>query len=227
MESLKFRLNTALNFIKKTFREEISPDIELSRSFDLISSSIKKLKDVEPQKDDQIKSIGTLPIPSELKKHGGFAIFSDGACRGNPGAGSWAALCQTVDGATLYERSGVEFHTTNNKMELEGAIQGLETLHDYFEDNKIKNSDNRVFLFSDSKYVVNGMNSWMAGWKSKGWKKADRKKPENLEYWQRLDEMKSKFSNLTVGWVAGHSGHAQNDRCDELANLALDSVLGK
>ena len=82
----------------------------------------------------------------------------------------------------------------------------------------------KLILFSDSKYVVDGLKSWIHGWKRRGWKKADKKVPENVELWQQLDQLVSKFKNIEYQWVKGHAGHPQNERCDQLANEALDDA---
>ncbi len=152
---------------------------------------------------------------------GGLAVYTDGACRGNPGPGAWACLAQTADGRLLFEEVGSENPTTNNRMEIQGAIQGLKLLERHRLANPFESFE-PLFLYSDSKYVVEGMNQWIPGWKARGWKKADQKPPENLELWQELDEMKAKFPGLRAAWVKGHSGHPQNERCDQLANRMLD-----
>ena len=110
--------------------------------------------------------------------------------------------------------------TTNNRMELEGALQALEALTR--EDTKALSKS--VFLYSDSKYVVDGIEKWVPGWKKRGWKKADKKEPENLALWQELDTVVGKFKKLRFQWVKGHAGHPQNEYCDQLANQALDEA---
>ena len=159
---------------------------------------------------------GNFPTPEEIKT-GGIAAFSDGACRGNPGPGSWGIVIQDSSNI-LYESSDIDELTTNNKMELTGAIKALEYLleHDY--------EDTAVHLYTDSTYVVKGINEWIKGWKARGWRKADKKAPENLELWQKIDELTHSFSNLNLHWVKGHAGHPQNERCDQLANIALDEA---
>jgi ribonuclease HI len=164
-----------------------------------------------------------LPLPSEIVDDGKhFALFSDGACRGNPGPGAWGALGQDSKGEVLFESSGVEMHTTNNIMELQGAIEALHSIENYFAGNGDSQTGMSIFLYSDSKYVVDGITKWVSGWKARGWKKADNKAPENLKLWQEFDVVASKFSNLHFKWVKGHAGHPQNERVDQLANLALD-----
>lgn len=164
-----------------------------------------------------------LGAPLELKGHaGGLALYADGACRGNPGPGSWACVAQNAQGEVIFEASGFEQLTTNNKMEIQGAISSLELLERTFQENPFAQYA-PLFFFTDSKYVVEGMNQWTAGWKARGWKKADGKTPENLELWQRLDELKLRFPQLRALWVKGHNGHAQNEYCDQMANRLLDS----
>lgn len=168
---------------------------------------------------------GELPVPKELKQNVyDFAIYSDGACRGNPGPGAWGVIGMQTDGEILYEATGIEVRTTNNVMELEAAIQGLKNLLVHIDLLDHGADYYKVVLFSDSKYVVDGITSWVDGWKKRGWKKADKKTPENLDYWQELDELKAKFGNIEFRWVKGHSGHPQNDYVDKLANMALDDA---
>lgn len=144
-----------------------------------------------------------------------MVVYSDGACRGNPGPGSYGLYIENLNESTYTESDSFKV-TTNNKMELLGIIKGLEYA--------IKEDAKRVLVVTDSKYAINGMESWMAGWKARGWKKADKKTPENVEMWQILDRYKDKFSLLNFEWVKGHSGHPQNELCDQLANKALDEA---
>lgn len=162
-----------------------------------------------------------LPVEIRNEEHH-FAIFCDGACRGNPGPGAWSVLGQNGQGEILFEGTGVDYQTTNNKMELEAAIQALERIKDHLVEDKITKV--QIFLYSDSKYVVEGLEKWVPGWKAKGWKKADKTSPENLDKWQRLDELKSALPSLKFLWVKGHSGHPQNEYCDKMANEALDQA---
>ncbi len=163
-------------------------------------------------------------MPAELNGiENSFALFSDGACRGNPGPGSFGMLAQNNAGDVIFEGSGVDNPTTNNRMELEGAIVALENLVEFLKENPPK-AKPHVWLFSDSKYVVEGVEKWVAGWKARGWKKADKKEPENVDLWKRLDETTKLFTNLKFKWVKGHAGHPQNERCDQLANIALDEA---
>jgi ribonuclease HI len=142
-------------------------------------------------------------------------LFCDGACLGNPGPGGWGYLLRvtTTDGVKEKEGSGSEAETTNNRMELLGAIEGLKAL----------SKPCSVTLRSDSQYVVKGIQSWIAGWKRKGWRKADGKPVLNLELWQALDAQCIRH-RVEAQWVKGHAGHAENERVDQLASAAAKSL---
>jgi len=139
-------------------------------------------------------------------------IFTDGACRGNPGPGGWGALLR-FNGSEkgLY---GGELQTTNNRMELMAAIEGLRALREPC----------RVDLTTDSVYVRSGITSWLAGWKQKGWKTAGRKPVKNVDLWQALDEQNQRHQ-VSWHWVKGHSGHRENELADQLANRGIDEVV--
>ncbi len=139
-------------------------------------------------------------------------VFTDGACRGNPGPGGWGALLRYGD--TEKELFGGEQETTNNRMELMAAIQALESL----------NRDCTVQLTTDSVYVKSGITDWIGKWKKNGWKTANRKPVKNVDLWQRLD-LAVQAHNVTWHWVKGHSGHPENERADELANRGIDNLL--
>jgi ribonuclease HI len=139
-------------------------------------------------------------------------IYSDGACKGNPGPGGWGALL--VAGGREKELHGGEAATTNNRMELTAVIRALETLK----------RPCAVDLYTDSQYVKNGMQSWIANWKRNGWKTADRKPVKNAELWRELDELVARH-DIRWHWVRGHSGHDGNERADALANRGVDEVL--
>ncbi len=170
------------------------------------------------------QSVGEFLVTSEAKELNAYTVYSDGACRGNPGPGSWGVVGQDVNGVVLFEQS--EFHpeTTNNRMELLGATKALEYMIRHLADEK-KPQSTAVILYSDSKYVIDGYEKWLPNWKARGWKKADKKEPENLDLWQKFDFIAAKFKNLSFRWVKGHSGHPQNERCDQLANQILDDNL--
>ena len=165
-----------------------------------------------------------FPLPEQCQGAKTFALFSDGACRGNPGPGAWASIGQNCQGTVLFESSGVESSTTNNCMEMEGALEALKSLDHYLSSSagEFASQEVAVFLYSDSKYLVNGMNQWIKSWKQRGWKKKDRHPPENLALWQQLDEIKNRFWTVDCHWVKAHAGHPQNEHCDQLANRALD-----
>ena len=139
-------------------------------------------------------------------------IYTDGACRGNPGPGGYGAIL--VYEGREKEMSGGEPNTTNNRMELMGAITALEALKEPCE----------VTLTSDSKYLTEAINKgWLASWKRNGWKKADKKPVLNVELWQKLDELLNTHT-VTFVWVHGHQGHAYNERCDALATAFADTL---
>ena len=138
-------------------------------------------------------------------------LFTDGACRGNPGKGGWGAILKY--GKFIREMSGGEPMTTNNRMELLGAINGLEALKEPC----------KVYLTSDSKYLVDGITKgWARSWKAKNWKKADGKPALNPELWDRLITLCDKHEVEFI-WVKGHAGHPENERCDVLATTFADS----
>ncbi len=138
-------------------------------------------------------------------------IYTDGACRGNPGPGGWGAWLKR--GALETELFGGERLTTNNRMELGAVIEALATLERRC----------RVTLFTDSQYVRQGITTWIHGWKARGWKTADKKPVKNIELWQRLDALNASH-DVTWKWVKGHSGDPGNERADRLANRGIDSM---
>lgn len=138
-------------------------------------------------------------------------IYTDGACRGNPGPGGWGVILSYK--GVVKELYGGEKETTNNRMELTAAIQGLEVLK----------KQCKVELNTDSKYVLQGITEWMPNWKKRGWKTAGNKPVKNEDLWRRLDAAGSKHT-IEWKWVKGHSGHKENDRADELANLGIDRL---
>ena len=166
-----------------------------------------------------------LVLPEEMQEQSSaFAVFADGACRGNPGPGAWAVVIQNAKGEVILKSSGVDVPTTNNKMELQGVIRGLDGLIEKWVDEGMSDPESPVFVYSDSKYVTEGIKSWVPGWKNRGWKKADNKEPENIELWKELDLLKSRFNKIDFLWVKGHAGHPQNEMCDQMCNLALDEA---
>lgn len=139
-------------------------------------------------------------------------IFTDGACRGNPGPGGWGALLRY--GAHEKTLFGGEAETTNNRMELTAAIQALETL----------NKACRVEVTTDSVYVKNGITQWLDNWKKRGWKTAAKKPVKNADLWKRLDKAVQRHDAVKWHWVKGHSGHPENERADALANRGIDEL---
>ena len=138
-------------------------------------------------------------------------IFTDGACRGNPGPGGWGAVLRYGD--TDKELHGGEAMTTNNRMELTAVIKALEALKRECE----------VRVVTDSQYVKNGITQWIAGWKRNGWRTANRKPVKNVDLWQRLDAAVADH-RVEWAWVKGHSGHPENERADQLANRGIDEL---
>jgi len=139
-------------------------------------------------------------------------VYTDGACRGNPGPGGWGVVL--VAGDAERELWGAEAHTTNNRMELTAAIRALEALRRRC----------RVALYTDSQYVKNGVEDWLEAWKARGWRTADKKAVKNRDLWEALDALVAQH-DLHWHWVRGHSGHAGNERADRLANRAIDELL--
>lgn len=138
-------------------------------------------------------------------------IYTDGACRGNPGPGGWGVVLRY--GAHEKELYGGEVETTNNRMELMAAIRGLESLTRQCE----------VDLTTDSNYVRQGITEWIAKWKTNGWKTSARKPVKNVDLWQQLDLAASRHK-IRWHWIKGHSGHAENERADALANRGIDEL---
>jgi ribonuclease HI len=141
-------------------------------------------------------------------------IFTDGACRGNPGPGAWAILLRYQGKEKML--SGTEPHTTNNRMELMAAIQALIALK----------KPCQVVLSTDSQYVKKGITEWLPQWKRRAWRTANRTPVKNSDLWKQLDEQAERHL-VKWKWVKGHSGHPENDRVDQLANEALDSVMDR
>lgn len=138
-------------------------------------------------------------------------IFCDGACSGNPGAGGWGSLLRY--GSVEKELSGAEQETTNNRMELTAAIRALETLK----------RPCSVVLTTDSQYLAKGMTEWLQGWMKRGWINSKKEPVLNRDLWERLYEL-SRLHDIQWCWVRGHNGHPENERCDELARMAIGTL---
>lgn len=143
-------------------------------------------------------------------------IYTDGACKGNPGPGGWGAWLKS--GATEKDLFGGELNTTNNRMELTAVIEGLAALK----------RPCKVQLYLDSQYVRKGITEWIRGWKAKGWMTASKQPVKNVELWQRLDKLVAEGGHqIEWRWVKGHSGDPGNERADMLANKGVDKALGR
>lgn len=138
-------------------------------------------------------------------------IFTDGACRGNPGPGGWGVLLRY--GKTEKELYGGEANTTNNRMELMAAIMALESLK----------RECKVRLTTDSEYVKNGITQWLPKWKARGWRTANKSPVKNADLWQRLEQATGRHQ-VQWHWVRGHSGHPENEHADQLANRGIDEL---
>ncbi len=140
-------------------------------------------------------------------------IYTDGACRGNPGPGGWGALLRHL--GQDVEIYGAEAYTTNNRMELMAAIKALESLKETAE----------IVLYTDSQYLRQGMTSWLAQWKKNGWRNSKREPVKNDDLWKRLDALTISHPKITWRWVKAHNGHPENEQVDQLANKAIDELL--
>lgn len=141
-------------------------------------------------------------------------MFTDGACSGNPGPGGWAFILQHPATGAQREGSGAQRHTTNNRMEMTAVIEGLRALE----------RPSAVTLFSDSQYVVNGLNEWLDDWKANGWKRGKKRAAVvNIDLWELLDNLRQ-VHELDVRWVRGHNEHPENERCDRLAVAAIKNL---
>ena len=189
------------------FLEQCAKDSDLSFDFGSLKSFVKNMSEAASNQQQG------FPLP---KEGGAVYVFSDGGCRGNPGPGAWAYCVQTKADAIDKSETGFTASTTNNVMELSGAIFGLKSL--------LKERPAKIILYSDSQYVVKGVNEWIPSWKRRGWRKSNNQAPENLELWKELDKLNSEL-NVEFKWVKGHSGHPQNELCDELLNQRLDQEL--
>ena len=142
-----------------------------------------------------------------------ITIYTDGACRGNPGPGGWGAVLES--GSHHKEIYGSDANTTNNRMELVATIEALKS---------IKASDSKVKLYTDSVYVKNGITQWMKNWKKNGWKTAAKKPVKNTDLWEILDRVQQEH-DIDWCWIKGHAGHPGNEKADQLANKGIDELL--
>ena len=145
-----------------------------------------------------------------------ITVYTDGACKGNPGPGGWGVLL--LEGTTEKELFGGELATTNNRMELTAVIEALTALKRPCE----------VVLYLDSEYVLKGITEWIHGWKARGWKTAAKQPVKNVDLWQKLDEAVARSGHkITWKWVKGHAGDPGNERADALANRGVELALGR
>jgi len=195
MKVTKDHVIDALNILKETVlkKEDISA-YDLSYLHEKIEQFTKKLSD--------------KAIPEPIGGSYTYTIWSDGACSGNPGPGGWGIIVN--QGERFSEYSGFHSNTTNNIMEMTGAIEGL----------KQTPKGSKVKVVSDSQYVIKGITQWIKGWKAKNWKKADGNSVLNQQYWMELDALNAE-RQVTWEWVKGHADNPFNERCDELARQAI------
>src|ERR1043165_7811107 len=143
-------------------------------------------------------------------------LYTDGACSGNPGPGGWAFILKHPATGKILDKAGAELDTTNNRMELQAVIEGLSALK----------SPSLFELYSDSKYVLDGLNVWLKGWKAKGWKTAGKKPVKNIDLWKALDDLASKHQ-VSFHWIRGHNEHPENERADRLAVAAREAIVAE
>ena len=151
---------------------------------------------------------GTAPGAAHVE------LYTDGACSGNPGPGGWGYILKHPASGKVREAAGAEAQTTNNRMELTAVIEGLSAL----------SRPSIVELYSDSQYVLNGLKTWLADWKKRGWKTAAKKPVKNDDLWRRLDELIASH-DVRFHWIRGHRGHPENERADALAVSAREQAV--
>ena len=152
-----------------------------------------------------------LDMNAEEGTHELVRIYADGACKGNPGRGGWGAILQS--GGREKELFGGEAHTTNNRMELTAVIRALEALK----------RASHVEVYTDSQYVQKGISEWLADWKRRGWRTADKKPVKNEDLWRELERLAAEH-RISWHWIRGHAGHPENERADALANRGVESL---
>lgn len=189
---------------------------ELGEHFAAIKNAIQLLPELNEKTTE-------FEIPMDLiGKEMTYILYSDGACRGNPGPGAFGFIVQDSNGSIILENAQTFAASTNNRMELQGVISGLLELKALLEVDSLSLKDIHLRIITDSRYVIDGITKWITGWKNRGWKKADNKVPENLDLWQDIDVLTLSVGKLEFEWVKGHTGHPQNEHCDKIANQALD-----
>ena len=149
-----------------------------------------------------------------MEKNNNIKMYTDGACKGNPGIGGWGVFIQRDNDQS--DLHGFDLKTTNNRMELKAVIEGLKNI----------NPKTNVTIITDSQYVKNGINQWIFNWKKNGWKTAAKKPVKNIDLWKELDGLVENHS-VDWEWVKGHSGNPGNERADQLANRGIDDYLRK
>ncbi len=162
----------------------------------------------------------TTEVPFQAHDNHRYIVNTDGACRNNPGPGGWGVVLQLeAEGEIIKEKdlSGATIvETTNNRMELSAVLGGLR---------RLKDKTTPITVRTDSRYVTDGMSRWVEGWKQNGWRTSDKKPVKNKDLWQELDHLCETLGPISWIWVKGHSGDPMNERCDRLANLAIDTAL--
>lgn len=152
--------------------------------------------------------------------HKNYILYCDGACSGNPGPGGWAWVCLAQD--SIKEDSGYESHTTNNRMELKAAIEGLKAVHNFIKSDNTEPAN--IEVKTDSQYVKNGVTIWINSWKANGWRTASKNPVKNKELWEELDTLSIELKPHWQ-WVEGHAGEQWNERCDKLAREAIKTAV--
>lgn len=202
-------------------------ELESSLGEPRLEDAFSQIEEAISMLDDEVSTQNSgnqFEIPDKMQNvENGYVLYSDGACRGNPGPGAYGCIVQDSSAHIVFEHAEVFADTTNNRMEMLGVISGLKILGQSLNDQGKSISDINILVVTDSKYVVDGITKWIEGWKRRGWKKADKKPPENVELWKQLDLLKERIGIINFDWVKGHSGHPQNEHCDQLANEALDN----
>jgi ribonuclease HI len=202
------------SILKKNI-SEVAKYLKSEKAQNALSVLLQELDSYEDPKSPEVSN-SDLPLPVEVSsKTNAYALYTDGACRGNPGPGSYAFIVQNYEGIIVGQGAEAVTLTTNNKMEMSAIVNGLKFLSGEVSPM------NEIFVYTDSKYVVDGMRSWRHNWKKKGWKKADNKAPENVDLWKELDRL-SNICPMSFNWIKGHAGHPQNEHVDKMANVVLD-----